>query len=363
MENAGEGIHSEPLLLQNTKLAFFCFTIQPGEQHATEANPALLDYVKILIHKSGNGEIIQDQKNFDFNSVGSIAYLDKEEHFTVKAKGAEPLSYIAVIYRPTKEAAPVSAVTDARPAMNKNAIVDAMQGDSFWQPEPTTGYATVKVSGKTIKDPEFIVFEQEIPPGKTLNIPQRAYSNQIEAFVHLSGSAELAIEDTVVTLNEESQTYYLSDKKAQTLTNKSDKPFRYMGIISASTNLDEEFKAKGQPRDPGLSATPVIAEEAPAPTPPTATPPKPSRSQQPNPVQKPSICMLVLSGFITAAGIAAVAVAFTLLNASTFGLSGMGLAATGLGLTLYGIGMFAHHRPKSKSPNRAEAPIASSIAC
>lgn len=54
-----------------------------------------------------------------------------------------------------------------------------------------------------------------------------------------------------------------------------------------------------------------------------------------------NISMMVLGGFIAAAGIAAVAIAFTLLNAATFGVSGLILASVGVATILSGVGLFA----------------------
>ena len=54
-----------------------------------------------------------------------------------------------------------------------------------------------------------------------------------------------------------------------------------------------------------------------------------------------SISMVVLEGFIAVAGIAAVAVAFAVLNAATFGIAGLIVAGVGAAATLCGVGLFA----------------------
>jgi len=51
--------------------------------------------------------------------------------------------------------------------------------------------------------------------------------------------------------------------------------------------------------------------------------------------------MLVLGGFIAAAGIAAVAIAFTLLNAVTLGTAGLVVVGVGVAAVLSGVGLFA----------------------
>jgi hypothetical protein len=54
-----------------------------------------------------------------------------------------------------------------------------------------------------------------------------------------------------------------------------------------------------------------------------------------------NISMQILSGFMITLGTAAVAIAFTLLNAASFGLSGLLTVGIGAAVTLSGIGLFA----------------------
>ena len=66
---------------------------------------------------------------------------------------------------------------------------------------------------------------------------------------------------------------------------------------------------------------------------------------------KPSVNMQVLSGFIAALGIAAVAVSFCVLNAATLGIAGVIVAAIGVTATLLGgIGLFKY-APAAESDN------------
>ncbi|HBD7476101.1 TPA: hypothetical protein KKX77_002628 [Legionella pneumophila] len=64
-----------------------------------------------------------------------------------------------------------------------------------------------------------------------------------------------------------------------------------------------------------------------------------------------NISMMVLGGFIAAAGIAAVAIAFTVLNAATFGITGLLVAGIGSGAVLAGVGLFASGAYKNMSKN------------
>ena len=73
-----------------------------------------------------------------------------------------------------------------------------------------------------------------------------------------------------------------------------------------------------------------------------------------------NISMMVLGGFIAAAGIAAVAVAFTVLNAATFGVAGGGLACAGAAAALSGVGLFAAGTKKyiAEKPEVVPNPVA-----
>ncbi|CEG56465.1 hypothetical protein [Legionella fallonii] len=65
--------------------------------------------------------------------------------------------------------------------------------------------------------------------------------------------------------------------------------------------------------------------------------------------------MHLLSGFITALGIAAVAVAFTVLNATTFGISGLVVAGIGIAAILGGVGLFASTFKKNEQPSQTDS--------
>lgn len=71
-----------------------------------------------------------------------------------------------------------------------------------------------------------------------------------------------------------------------------------------------------------------------------------------HPINKPSISMsmLVLNGFIEVLGLSAVVLAFTLLNAASFGLAGLVCAGIGAAVMLTGIGIFASGAHKHPLP-------------
>ena len=69
------------------------------------------------------------------------------------------------------------------------------------------------------------------------------------------------------------------------------------------------------------------------------------------------ISMMVLGGFISALGVAAVALAFIALNASTFGIAGVAMTATGAAAALAGVGVFAVGAYKSKGKPDEPEPL------
>lgn len=71
-----------------------------------------------------------------------------------------------------------------------------------------------------------------------------------------------------------------------------------------------------------------------------------------------SISMQVISGFMVALGVAAIAIAFSLLNAATLGTAGVAVAATGLVSLVAGCGLFK----LSSSPQGSEHTLLPDIA-
>ena len=68
-----------------------------------------------------------------------------------------------------------------------------------------------------------------------------------------------------------------------------------------------------------------------------------------------SFSMHLICGFITALGVAAVAVAFTVLNAATLGTGGMVLAGIGVATILGGVGLFASSFKKNEQPTHTDS--------
>jgi lysophospholipase L1-like esterase len=74
-----------------------------------------------------------------------------------------------------------------------------------------------------------------------------------------------------------------------------------------------------------------------------------------------NISMMVLGGFIAVAGIAAIAIAFTILNAATFGVSGLSMAGVGVTATLSGLGLFATADYKNRPTTVADEHLVASF--
>jgi len=81
------------------------------------------------------------------------------------------------------------------------------------------------------------------------------------------------------------------------------------------------------------------------------TNPPPHQAEETNSLSMSNISMMVLGGFIAVAGIAAIAIAFTVLNAATLGIPGLLLAGVGIAAVLAGCGLFAYNMKKQTTPN------------
>ena len=80
-----------------------------------------------------------------------------------------------------------------------------------------------------------------------------------------------------------------------------------------------------------------------------------------NSLSKINISMQVLSGFIAVAGCAAVAIAFTLLNAASFGVAGLLMAGVGIAATLLGVGLFAVGANNNEGTNSSKYSLVSRV--
>lgn len=81
--------------------------------------------------------------------------------------------------------------------------------------------------------------------------------------------------------------------------------------------------------------------------------PVPTSIPTPTPSSSPNYNMMILSGFITVVGIAAVALAFTVLNAATLGIAGVLVAALGVLACTAGVislGLFAYRNQRISTP-------------
>ena len=67
-----------------------------------------------------------------------------------------------------------------------------------------------------------------------------------------------------------------------------------------------------------------------------------------------NISMQILGGFIATLGVAAIAIAFTILNAATLGIPGVALAVSGVVMTLMGYGIFKLNQSDNESPTTLE---------
>lgn len=78
---------------------------------------------------------------------------------------------------------------------------------------------------------------------------------------------------------------------------------------------------------------------------------KSSQTEETNSLLMDNMSMMVLGGFIAAVGIAAIAIAFTLLNAATLALPGVVLAGIGAALTVMGLFASANRNSQTNPEN------------
>ncbi len=113
----------------------------------------------------------------------------------------------------------------------------------------------------------------------------------------------------------------------------------YLVTASNEHTVKESYKAAIKP----LQASSSLSNSP-------ASPPS-HQTEKTNSLSMSNISMMVLGGFIAAAGIAATAIAFTVLNAATLGIPGLLLAGAGIAAVLAGCGLFASNMNKQTTPN------------
>jgi len=113
----------------------------------------------------------------------------------------------------------------------------------------------------------------------------------------------------------------------------------YLVTVSTEHTVTASYKAaiKSPQASSNLSSSP--------------TSPPSHQTEETNSLSMSNISMMVLGGFIAVAGIAAIAVAFTVLNAATLGIPGLFLAGAGIAAVLTGCGLFAYNINKQTTPN------------
>ena len=121
---------------------------------------------------------------------------------------------------------------------------------------------------------------------------------------------------------------------------QSGDPSRYTGLIRAFQNQNLHRVTESSPRTEPESDEIIT--------------PYPLRQAGNISSSSTNISMMVLGGVIAVVGIAAVAIAFTVLNAATLGIAGLTVASIGVALALSGVGLFAVGANKNSQPMVAE---------
>lgn len=135
-----------------------------------------------------------------------------------------------------------------------HVVVGPEAGESLWQPLPSRGYVTVKLTPETMPYDTFSSGIQVLPPGCAVR--QHAHKQNHELLFIYEGTGRCIIDDETYEL--EPGTTVLFGRYAQhLLENTGDVDLKLFWVFFPP-GLEDWFRAIGQPRKPGepVSAQP-----------------------------------------------------------------------------------------------------------
>lgn len=146
---------------------------------------------KLLYVLAGTGTISIGEE-FRLLEPGTTVYVGRAVEHTIANTGTDELTMFFVLWPPTADARPLGVVESRPPADTTSPtptpapdlepvtpppatgstgpalVLGPDDGDSYWQPTPTDGYATIKLSPQNLASNHVTVVEQVVPPGKLL---------------------------------------------------------------------------------------------------------------------------------------------------------------------------------------------------
>jgi len=124
------------------------------------------------------------------------------------------------------------------------------EGLSFWQPEPTGGFATWKLWHDTIPGNMFAMGTQTIPPGGKMK--PRTFNRSEGIFFIYRGRGQVTIDNETTAIGPES-TIYVSRGAVHALGNTGSEPLEFVWIVTPP-GAEEATRFLGKPRKPGEPA-------------------------------------------------------------------------------------------------------------
>jgi mannose-6-phosphate isomerase-like protein (cupin superfamily) len=131
--------------------------------------------------------------------------------------------------------------------------------ESYWQPQPANGYASVHVAPHLVPmDRQFAVGTQTLPPGGVVRLHSHSDNEEVLHFISGSGKAEL---DGAEYHLEPGVTLFLGKLRTHTFVNDGDVDLHWVWIFIPA-GLEIFFREIGRRRTPGEPAPAPFARPA-----------------------------------------------------------------------------------------------------
>ncbi len=128
------------------------------------------------------------------------------------------------------------------------------EGDSYWQPEPTGGYATIKLSPSNLAENHLTVVVQVVPPGGVLPVHAHARNEEIKVIVTGTGTAIVEGEEVAV---EPGTLLFTGRWVTHGFRNTGDQPLTILAVFSPP-DLEGILAGIGTPRRVGEPRPPSV---------------------------------------------------------------------------------------------------------
>jgi mannose-6-phosphate isomerase-like protein (cupin superfamily) len=146
-------------------------------------------------------------------------------------------------------------MNDTAPLKGTSVVVGPEEGQSYWQPLPSTGYVTVKVSPYTAPYDLFSSGIQVLEPGASIRAHAHERAHEMLFVYEGEGSA---IIDGVVHKIAQGSTMMMGRFVEHHIRNEGPGQMKLLWVIFPS-GLEDWFEAIGRPREPGATtAAPVF---------------------------------------------------------------------------------------------------------